>query len=342
MMLRYCLPESRCESTGQGHDPGEARVGIRILLWSPMDDYLADLLAGMAGVDFRRVRSELELAEALPEAEAMVMLGHLYTAPVAALIRDRAPRLRWLQLTTAGYDGISFHGVPATVAVTNAGHSHAPMVAEHAMTLLTALVRRLPCYAEPQARHVFGRNIPLPLATLEDSTVAILGYGGIGRQIAIRVKAFGARAVAIARSGRADDVADRIVPVTDLHAVLAEADALVVACALTAETKGLIDAAALAALKPGAVLVNIARGAVVDTMALVGALNSLHLSGAGLDVTEPEPPPVDHPLWSCPNLIITPHVSGVGSPAVRRRIAAVVRGNVERFQAGRDLEHVVA
>lgn len=315
---------------------------MRILLWSPADPYLADLLAGLDGVDPRVVRSIDELAAELPAAEGMVMLGHLYTAPVAALVRDRAPGLRWIQLTTAGYDGITFHGVPNTVAVTNAGHSHAPMVAEHALTLLTALTRRLHSFAGRQAVHAFDRAIPLPPATLEDATVAVLGFGGIGREIALRLRAFRARVVAIARSPRPDDLADRVVGADGLLTALAESDALVVACALTAETKGLIDAAALAALKPGAVLVNIARGAVVDTMALVGALNSLHLSGAGLDVTEPEPPPVDHPLWSCPNLIITPHVSGVGSPAVRRRIAAVVRGNVERFQAGRDLEHVVA
>lgn len=314
----------------------------RILLWSPMDDYLAELLGSLDGVDFHRVRSEAELAQFLPTADAMVMLGHLYTAPVAALIRARAPRLRWLQLTTAGYDGITFHGVPGTIAVTNAGHSHAPMVAEHAVTLLTALIRRLPCYAEPQSRHVFDRGIALPLTTLEDATVAILGYGGIGQQTAMRIKAFGTRVIAIARSGRADERVERIVPATALHATLAEADALVIACALTEGTKGMVDAAALAAMKPGGVLVNVARGAIVDTMALVAALNSGHLAGAGLDVTDPEPPPPDHPLWSCPNVIITPHVSGVGSAAVRRRIAAVVRGNVERFQAGRDLAYRVA
>jgi phosphoglycerate dehydrogenase-like enzyme len=313
----------------------------RILLWSPLDDYLADLLGGAPAIGFGRVRSTAELAGALPDADGIVMLGHFYTADVAALVREKGRRLRWIQLTTAGYDGFTFHGVPSTIAVTNAGHSHAPMVAEHAVMLLAALTRRLHLFAEPQARHAFDRRIALPIATLEDSTVAILGYGGIGRETARRAKAFGTRVVAVARSARQDEFADAIVPVHQLHAVLAQADSLVVTAALTEETKGMIDAHAMAAMKPGGVLVNIARGAIVDTTALVEALMSGRLAGAGLDVTDPEPPPPDHPLWSCPNLIVTPHISGMGSPAVRRRIGTLVMDNLARFVAGEDLRHRV-
>jgi phosphoglycerate dehydrogenase-like enzyme len=313
-----------------------------ILLWSPLDDYLADLLGASPAIRFTRIRSAADLAEKLPDADAIVMLGHFYTADVATLVRQQGRGLRWIQLTTAGYDGFTFHGVPDSIAVTNAGHSHGPMVAEHAITLLAALTRRLHLYAEPQSRHVFDRNIALPLATLEDSTVAILGYGGIGRETARRAKAFGARVIAIARSARNDEFADAIVASSQLHAVLAEADSLIVAAALTEETKGMIDARALQAMKPGGVLVNIARGGIVDTAALIEALNSGHLSGAGLDVSDPESPPPDHPLWSCRNLIVTPHVSGMGSPAVRRRIGALVMDNLARFIAGETLSHLVA
>ena len=313
-----------------------------ILLWSPLDDYLADLLGASPEIRFSRIRSVADLADRLPDSDGIVMLGHLYTAEVAALVRAKGQRLRWMQLTTAGYDGFTFHGVPETIAVTNAGHSHGPMVAEHAIMLLAALTRRLHLFAEPQARHVFDRGIALPLATLEDSTVAILGYGGIGRETARRAKAFGAKVIAIARSARDDEFADAIVPSSDLHSVLARADSLVVTAALTEQTKGMIDAAALAAMKPGGILVNIARGGIVDTPALVDALMSGHLAGAGLDVTDPEPPLPDDPLWSCPNLIVTPHVSGMGSPAVRRRIGALVMENLGRFLAGETLLHRVA
>lgn len=314
----------------------------RILLWSPLDDYVPDLLGSLEDIDFCRVNSEAELEELLPSADALVLLGMLYNAEVAKLVRERANRLRWIQLTTAGYDGVSFHGVPSSVVVTNAGHIHGPLIAEHAVTLLTALVRRLPCFAEPQSRHTWDRRISLPLTTLEDATVAILGYGGIGREIARRLKSFGATVVAIARAERTDDFADRIVSSRSFHSVLGEADALVVACSLTAETTGMVNAAAIAAFKPGGVLVNIARGGVIDTAAIVEALHSGHLHGAGLDVTAPEPLPNDHPLWSCPNLIITPHVAAFGSAAVRRRFAELLGDNIARFQNGQELEHQVA
>jgi phosphoglycerate dehydrogenase-like enzyme len=309
----------------------------RILLWSPLDDYLGDLLGASPEIDFCRIHSASDLAEALANADGIVMLGHLYNADIAALVRQRGRRLRWIQFTTAGYDGVTFHGVPGTVAVTNAGHSHAPMVAEHAVMLLAALTRRLHLYAEPQSRHVFDRRIALPLATLEASTVAILGYGGIGRETARRVKAFGTRVVAVARSARQDEFADVVVPSHQLHAVLAAADSLVITAALTEETRGMIDRRALDAMKSGGVLVNVARGGIVDTEALVNALRSGRLAGAGLDVTDPEPPPPDHPLWSCPNLIVTPHVSGLGSEAVRRRIGRLVMENLGRFLAGEEL-----
>ena len=312
-----------------------------ILLWSPSDGYLADMLAATPAIRFGRVRSADDLAAQVPEADGIVMLGHFYTEPIAALIKAKAKRLRWIQLTTAGYDGVTFHGAPDGVVVTNAGHSHAPMVAEHAVTLLSALVRRLPLYAAAQARHQWDREIRHALTTLEDATVAVLGYGGIGRETVKRLKAFGARVIVVARTARKDDLADVIVASSDLHMALAQADALVIAAALTEDTRGMIDAAALEALKPGALLVNIARGGIVDTAALVDALRSGHVAGAGLDVTDPEPPPPGHPLWACPNVIVTPHVAGVGSHAVWRRIAGVVQGNLRRFLAGEALVHQV-
>jgi len=133
-----------------------------------------------------------------------------------------------------------------------------------------------------------------------------------------------------------------VLPASRLHEALARADAIVIAAALTEETNGLIDAAAIAAMKPGGVLVNIARGAIVRTEPLMAALRSGHLAGAGLDVTDPEPPPKDHPLWGCPNVIITPHLAGIGSVPVRRRIGDVVMENLRRLRAGDALAHVVA
>lgn len=314
-----------------------------ILIWAPMDRaYLPARIAALPDVRVKIVEGIGDLPGLLPDADAMVMLGHFYTAQSAPMIKQYGTKLRWLQLTTAGYDSVITHGAPAGVVVTNAGHSHGPMVAEHAMMLLLALTRRLPAYTKHQVEHVFDRTIPLPLTSLEEATVAVIGLGGIGRETARRAKAFGAHVLGVSRSGRPEPLVDEVFPAAGLHAALARADAVVIAAALTEETNGLIDDAAIAAMKPGAVLVNIARGAIVRTAPLMAALHSGHLSGAGLDVTDPEPPPPDHPLWDCPNLIITPHLSSIGSVPVRRRIGDVVMENLRRLRAGEKLVHVVA
>jgi phosphoglycerate dehydrogenase-like enzyme len=314
-----------------------------ILLWAPMDrDYLPPRVAAFPDVTMPIVGGLGDLPRLLPDADAMVMLGHFYTAQSAPVIKEYGKKLRWIQLTTAGYDSVITHGAPPGVVVTNAGHSHGPMVAEHALMLLLALIRRLPAYAKRQVAHEFDRTIPLPLTTLEEATVAVIGLGGIGRETARRAKAFGAHVLGVSRSGRPEPLVDEVFPATGLHEALARADAVVIAAALTEETHGLIDEAAIAAMKPSAVLVNIARGAIVQTAPLMAALQSGHLSGAGLDVTDPEPPPADHPLWDCPNVIITPHVSGIGSVPVRRRIGDVVMENLRRLRAGETLVHVVA
>lgn len=314
-----------------------------VLLWAPMDrDYLPARVAALPDVRMPIVGSIDDLPRLLPEADAMVMLGHFYTAQSAPVIKQHGNELRWMQLTTAGYDSVITHGKPDGVVVTNAGQSHGPMVAEHALMLLLALIRRLPAYSKRQAAHEFDRAISLPLATLEEATVVVLGLGGIGRETARRAKAFGAHVLGVSKSGRPEPLCDEVFPATRLHAALVRADAVVIASALTEETKGMIDAAAIAAMKQGAVLVNIARGAIVRTEPLMAALHSGHLAGAGLDVTDPEPPAADHPLWNCPNVIITPHLAGIGSVPVRRRIGDVVMENLRRLRAGEGLVHVVA
>lgn len=313
-----------------------------ILLWSPLDDYLAELLGSLDAIEYRRVNSEAELAEALPSADALVLLGVLYSASVAKLIRERASRLRWIQLTTAGFDGITFHGVPASVVVTNAGKIHGPLVAEHAVMLLCALMRRLPLFFAHQLEHRWERKISLPLSTLEDAEVAVLGFGSIGREVARRLKSFGSKITAIDRTTWADELADHFLSSEHLHHALARADALVIAASLTPESKGMINASALGSIKHGSVLVNVGRGAIVDTLALAGSLKSGHLTGAALDVADPEPLPKDHPIWSCSNAIITPHVSPFGSPAVRRRYSALLMDNISRFLAQKELAHRVA
>ena len=169
----------------------------------------------------------------------------------------------------------------------------------------------------------------------------VVGMGGIGSEIARRAKGFDMRVLATVRSARpAPDYVDELGTAADMDRYLAEADVVAVALPLTDETRGLFDAERFALMKAGAYFLNIGRGPIVDTDALLAALQSGHLAGAGLDVTDPEPLPADHPLWRQPKVIITPHVASRAELTMERRWS-VFRENMRRFGAGEGLVNVV-
>ena len=171
--------------------------------------------------------------------------------------------------------------------------------------------------------------------------MAIVGYGQIGREIARRARPFGIHVIAVSRSGAADDGADESRTLADLDDVLARADIVMLALALTPETRHLFDAKRLAGCKQGVVIVNVARGALVDQEALAAALASGHVGAAGLDVVDPEPLPADDPLWSAPNLIISPHFAGGGSLPSQVRLGESAAGNLRRLIEGKPLLNLV-
>jgi phosphoglycerate dehydrogenase-like enzyme len=315
----------------------------RIILWSPVArTEIMARLAAFPDTEVVVVEDTAAFTAALPEAQAVVMMGQFYDAATASALRQAGGRLRWIQLLTAGYDGLSFHGVPPWVSVSNAGDCYSPVVAEHGMALLLALVRRLPEIASNQARHAFDRSMQARLTALDGGTLAIIGFGSIGREIAQRARAFGMRIIGVSRSARPDPLADEMRPIGELTAVLGRADAVVLAVPFSAETRHLIGAAELAACKRSALIVNVARGGVLDPVALGDALRQGRIGGAGLDVTEPEPLPPDDPLWDCPNLIVSPHIAGFGGRRVLACLAEVVAGNYQRFRDGKTLAHAVS
>jgi phosphoglycerate dehydrogenase-like enzyme len=315
----------------------------RIILWSPVARWeITARLAAFSDLELMVVEDLAALADAMPEAQALVMMGQFYDAETARVLRRDGGQLRWIQLLTAGYDGLSFHGVPPGIIVSNAGDSYSPVVAEHAMALLLALVRRLPEIAANQARHTFDRSVQARLGSLAGSTLAIIGYGSIGREVARRARAFGMRIVGVSRSARPEALADEMQPLGALRDVLARADAVLLAVPLSPATRHLIGAAELASCKSTAILINVARGGVLDPAALGDALRQGRIAGAGLDVTEPEPLPPDDPLWDCPNLIISPHVAGFGGGAALDSLAELVAGNLARLRAGEPLAHTVS
>jgi phosphoglycerate dehydrogenase-like enzyme len=303
-------------------------------------DFIARL-EPILGDGLKVVDGEAAIIDAVPDADAVFLTDFLYTEKVAAAVHAAAPRVKWLQLLTAGYDSAKQFGVPPGVMVTNMGAALAPPVATHAVMLLLALQRQLPLFMDQQSRRVWARSPGARSRIPDQNTVAVIGFGHIGREIARLLRQFGAHIISVSRSGSPHQLADESVPITNLMEVLPRADAIMVAVPLDAATQGLIGPRELNACKRSAFLINIARGSVVDTLALTNALVEGVIAGAGLDVTDPEPLPKDHPLWGAPNLILTPHTSGACGPLGTQRMAAVAEDNLKRFMRGDTLTNIV-
>lgn len=314
----------------------------KVLLWPSLAGReIAARLREVRGAETAIVESVEQLGANAQEAEVLVIGGHFFSAKVAEVLRERARRLRFIQSITAGYEGIQAHGVPAGVVVANAGESWSPGVAEHGMAMLLALTKRLPQYVVNQTQHTWDRSPAQQMGSLEGQTLVIAGFGSIGRDFARRAKAFGMRVIGVSRSARPDPAADEVCAVPEFDAALARADVLLITVPYSKATHHMFGAQQFAACRRGAVLINLARGGLVDQAALAAALGSGQLGGAALDVTSPEPLPADDPLWACPNLIISPHVAGACGPVGRARLAEFIGGNVERFVAGQPVTHVV-
>ncbi|MDQ4082434.1 MAG: hydroxyacid dehydrogenase [Actinomycetota bacterium] len=245
------------------------------------------------------------------------------------------PGIEWVQLDSAGVDAWLARGLVDRHRVWTAVHDvFAPDVAEHAVALVLAASRRL---AQAARRREWAE---LEGERLAGRTVGIVGAGAIGRETIARLAPFGVTILALTRSGRDVPGADRSVPAAELHALLAESDFVILAAPLTAETRGLVGARELELIGRDGWLVNVARGAIVVTDALVEALEHGRLGGACLDVTDPEPLPPEHPLWRLDNVLVTPHVANPPGTTYEP-LARLVEENVRRFRAGRELRGAV-
>jgi phosphoglycerate dehydrogenase-like enzyme len=253
-------------------------------------------------------------------------------------LRHPDARTRWLQVVSAGCSGLLSHPLPAGLVVTNQGGAAAAAVAEHAIALILAHNRCLPAALLARADARWEREAVRPgLRTLEAATIVIVGLGHVGRALAMRLAPFQATTIGINRTGTPCPDVRMTLPMARLNEALASADTIVLCLPATPETYRLIDARRLAMLKPGALVVNVGRGDLIDMAALAQALAHGHLGGAALDVTDPEPLPPDHELWRAPNLIVTPHIAGGGSPLTGMRIAGLVAENAGRFLRGQPL-----
>ena len=271
-------------------------------------------------------------------AEVRLAVMPYMTRLTVAEISDGLDSLEAVQIQSAGFEGF-VDGLPPGVVLCNAAGVHDASTAELALTLTLASIREIPEFLAAQTD---SNWLPLTLhRALADRRVLVLGYGNIGRAVARRFLPFEVSVTAVAsRARQGDDLVDRVHGIDELPDLAAHHDVLVVIVPLTDATRGLVDAALLARLPDGALVVNVARGPVVDTDALVAECVTGRLRAA-LDVTDPEPLPEDHPLWTTPGVIITPHVGGA-TEAMRPRALDLIRRQVLALRDGHPLANVVA
>lgn len=308
---------------------------MKILVYFPFTpEQIAGLREVAGGHEVLHAQSEEEAARHAPEATAL--LGHFPPAVFAAA-RD----LRWIQSFSAGMDNFLYPAViDSDVTVTNMAGIYASQGAEHAWALLLALARGIPQFVRAQDRREWRRA---QMTELTGGTLGIIGMGGFGREMAGRAAGYEMTVIAVdpLATEAPPAVAELKKPTREaLHRLLSRSDAVMLACPKIPETTGLIGREEFAVMKPGAYLVGVTRGGIVDEEALAEALRSGHLAGAGLDVFAQEPLPPESPLWGLENLIITPHVAGV-SQRRPQRTYEFFRENLRRYVAGEPLLNVV-
>jgi phosphoglycerate dehydrogenase-like enzyme len=310
----------------------------RVLVTANLANDLADLAKTYPDLEMVVAKPD-EMAAKIVDVDAVVGIS---PGPKLAEILKAGRKLEWIQASSAGAE--EFLAIPDVVSsdivLTNSKILLGPGVADHAMALLLNLTRDMKWWNE-QMKVGFVQKPRLPLIELQGKTALIVGFGGIGHQVAARAAGFGMRVLAI-------DVAD--VPPTreveyvgqpeDLDRLLPEADVLFMTVPYTAATRNMIGARQFELMKKGSYLINVARGGVVDTAALTAALQSGKLAAAGLDVVEPEPLPSDHPLWSMQNVTISPHAAGQ-MDGLKARQVELYRDNIERYMTGKPMRNLV-
>jgi len=318
--------------------PGWRRPG-RVIVADFEPGRVGWMREAVPGVELVAVGSVAEAASAAASgADAVIGICH-------ADVLAAAPDIAWVQIFSAGAERCL--AVPAIgdgkVLLTNMQRVAGPVMSEHVMAMMLALARGLAVYIPAQAEGDWDRERVAGdrMWTLEGKTVLVVGLGGIGLEVARRASALGMTVDAIRASGRTGPSFVRRVGLPeDMARYAGEADFVVNTTPLTDATRGMFDAAFFAAVKPGSYFINVGRGQSVVTEALMEALDSGRVAGAGLDVTDPEPLPRGHPLWRKPNVIITPHVSARTDLGTEDRWL-VARENLRRYVAGERMLSVV-
>lgn len=279
-------------------------------------DFLNDLyiqqineLASLLGFDVTYYNpSDINETSALRNniAKFEILFGH-----VPAEFLQEAKNLKWICSDFAGIEKYLPNEVwpNQSCLLTNSSGAYGISISEHIIMVLLMLMRRMSEYIETTMKHEWA--VLSPIRGINDSKITILGTGDIGSNAARRLKHLGATITGVCRSGKTDEKSfDRILPISKLDYVLPESQVLILALPETKETIGILNQDRISLLPRDCLIINVGRGSAIDQDALISAMNNHEIAGAALDVMTPEPLPKDHPLWKCPNIIITPHVSG--------------------------------
>jgi phosphoglycerate dehydrogenase-like enzyme len=278
----------------------------------------------------------VHVASTPDEAAALIAetdILYAWKFPVALL--SHAPRLEWVQVMGAGVERFLVPELPPRVVVTRAAGIFGPWMAEYTLGWCLWVTQRMDRFRGQQRAR---RWAPVDPVRLGGSTLCVVGLGDIGRAIARTAGRVGMRVIGVSRRGGRVREVERVYRTGALHRALGSADFVVLTVPLVPQTRGLIGPSELAAMKPSAWLINIARGPVVEEKALVDALRARVIAGAVLDVFDEEPLPEDHPLWALDNVVVTPHVAGPSTPG---EITPLFNDNLRRYLTGRPLRHVV-
>ncbi len=293
--------------------------------------------------NFRKVASVEELAAAMADTEILITnTSAFYRTEVAAAVNANCANLEWIQFTTSGVDMEARQNLPPGVRITNARGLRADILAAHAMALMLGVMRGFRQFEDYRERQEWARGAMCDVVQgPAGRTMVIAGLSATGHEIAQKAKAFGMTVIGVSRRGQAGEFVDRVVGRDRFREVLAMADVVMLTMTLDDETHHFLDAKGFAAMKPSAIVINPARGPLIDEAALIAALEEGRIFGAGLDVTETEPLAPSSPLWRMKNVLISPHIGGHGDLAQKQRLTQIVAGNLRRYLDGRELNNMI-
>lgn len=310
------------------------KENMKVLVTEPVEQRHIDRLVAVAPeYEFRFVNKEEQ-----PASQEDLLWADIILGEVRPRLLSACTKLRWMQTCSSGVDHFLKPGIlPDGILLTNSSGAFGLAISEHLLAVTMSLQKKLELYRDAQ-HHQEWKSLG-NISSIHGSTVLILGLGDIGSQFAMRCKALGATVIGLRRSiGDKPDYVDELYTTAELDSLLPRSDVVALTLPETAETKGLFSRQRIELMKPGSLLLNVGRGSLVDTEAVCDALESGHLAGAGLDVTDPEPLPKNHRLWSIPTALITPHISGFYFlKGTFDRIIDIFADNLGRFYRGESL-----